>query len=118
MTAVRRQIQVNGLTSSTHHRHWNPQNTGCGLCLVSNDLVGRVESMDEDLLHMLDMVGATEEDRNRVNLGTKKNASPKWNNRTLEYFKALRPEMRSRLHQIYKIDFEMFGYSADKYLNV
>ena len=38
--------------------------------------------------------------------------------RTVEAFKTVGPELIRRLHTIYQIDFEMFGYSAIKYLDI
>ncbi len=36
--------------------------------------------------------------------------------KTLTYFKQLSPEAKQEVYKFYKLDFEMFGYSADEYL--
>ena len=38
--------------------------------------------------------------------------------RTVEAFKEVGPLLIKRLFQIYKIDFEMFGYNPQKYLDI
>ena len=38
--------------------------------------------------------------------------------RTVEAFKTVGPQLIHRLYSIYKIDFDMFGYSPQKYLNI
>ena len=34
-----------------------------------------------------------------------------------DYFKDVDPKMLSELKQVYKVDFEMFGYKPDMYFN-
>ncbi len=97
-------------------RHWRPMYVNCGYCFLRHDLVGRVESMGDGLAAMLDLAGATEEDRERVNLDTRKNTTPLRDNKTMSYFGQLHPEMRRRLYELYSIDFNMFGYSPDEFL--
>ena len=36
----------------------------------------------------------------------------------MKYFSELNIETARRLHELYKVDFEMFDYSPDEYLNV
>ena len=55
----------------------------------------------------------------------KENIQFPWTNRkntvsdvSLQYFKNIDREMIEQLYEIYRIDFEMFGYEADQYFSI
>ena len=46
----------------------------------------------------------------------KRNSVSHTSDRTLKYMKQLSYEKRLKLYQIYKVDFQLFGYDANPYL--
>ena len=106
--------------------HWKPISQKCHHCAIPYDVIGRMETFDEDLKYIVLKLGLE-------NILPIKNIKTLWKNRSdrkkyenvkdrtkksLEYFSELEKSQVKELYDIYQIDFEMFGYDASDYLNL
>ena len=77
------------------------------------DVIGKFETIKEDVEYII----------NASNLNISPSSFPKVNSHgkdhkllSLRYFRDIDAESIKKLYDIYKIDFEMFGYSVHEYL--
>ena len=96
--------------------HWRPFYKRCGYCSTPFDVIGKMETFNEDIKYIMDTAGAS-----KVIWGDdiemlQKNSSPKNSSTTLNYFSQLPKDLKKKLYELFEIDFELFGYSADEYL--
>ena len=106
--------------------HWKRFSDKCQHCAISYDVIGRMETFEEDLKYIVLKLGL----ENLLPIETittlRKNRSDqkkslKHKDRTkksLEYFSELEKSQIKELYNIYQIDFEMFGYDASDYLTL
>ncbi len=94
--------------------HWMPMRNMCGFCQRPFHFIGKVETMQSDVEVLLrkfpglkPAIKAVEE---RPNAAL---AKAKDEHVTEKYLKQLPEDLQVRLCQVYKIDFEMFGYQCD-----
>jgi len=85
------------LTNCTIDEHWRPYISQCGYCDVDYSVVGRLERIAG-----LQLGGRT----GQQNPGMGSRAA----NLTSQYFSQLDKVTVDMLYQLYKVDFEMFGY--------
>ncbi|XP_070382433.1 carbohydrate sulfotransferase 11-like isoform X1 [Dermacentor albipictus] len=93
---------------SKYDLHWQLYSDRCEPCLVPYDFVGTLE----DVPVMYSALGVT----NRSQLWVNKGPSDT-RNVALSYFSRLPRSKVVALYGIYAVDFMMFGYSAEEYLN-
>jgi hypothetical protein len=74
--------------------------------------VGKLENMQEDI-HFIGQMAGVELESIVTNP-----SSGNTSELAREYFSQLYKDDVEKLYQLYKMDFEMFGYSPDSYLNV
>ena len=105
------------LTNNFLHR---PFSHYCYFCEVSYDMIGTMEDFDEDvefiarkmnISQLLDHKGL----RANQTPESKKNGYNQ-TERIKAHFSLLDREVRLKLYDLYKMDFEMFGYDAAQYL--
>ena len=106
--------------------HWKTISQKCHHCAIPYNVIGRMETFDEDLNYIILQLGLenilpikninTLSNTNRDSKQHKANEDKK--KECLEYFSKLTRSQIEQLYQIYKIDFEMFGYSAKDYLSL
>ena len=86
--------------------HWIPYYLFCTPCSIDYDVIIHFETIQEDLRMLLDLIGD--------NSGPEKvhSNSPKRSS----YYDGLSRDLIVKLHEKYKVDFEMFGYSIDAYI--
>ena len=80
------------------------------------DVVGKLETFDDDLKYIVHTAGIanliltsdTEALRNVAPVADKE--------RTKKYFGMLGKKQKEALFEMYKLDFELFGYRADEYM--
>ena len=94
-----------------YNDHWVPYWLHCHVCQLEYDIVGKMETVEEDMKFIMDTTGLSAT-----------NLSLPWANRrgssnsvSLEYFEKLSQTQIDGLYNIYQPDFEMFGYSAKPY---
>ncbi|XP_067009624.1 carbohydrate sulfotransferase 11 [Anabrus simplex] len=91
--------------------HWIPYYLYCTPCLLKYDIIAKVETLQQDQVYVIHSA-------NLQNL-----IKPRWLHRTMNntlvtkrYFSQLSTEQVHRLYNKYKLDFELFNYKVDKYL--
>merc|ERR1711892_1054202 len=90
--------------------HWTPFITRCNYCAgPSYTVIGKMETMEQDILYIGQMAGI-ELKLEHKNIGHGKGSSSEL---TRKYFSGLKKEVVMELFQLYKVDFEMFGYSIE-----
>ena len=93
-----------------YNDHWLPNWIHCQLCSQEYDLIGYMETLDEDVAYIFDLSNIEME-------------FP-WNNHkqneskimTQKYFSLLTDEQKQKLYEIYLPDFLMFGYENTDYI--
>ena len=81
------------------------------------DVIGFLETYDEDFryiaqkLNLTSLLTRADKKKNK-----KSDSKQSQSDRIKEYFSLLKKEVRQRLYQLYRIDFEMFGFDATSYL--
>ena len=108
----------------------------CDYCEINYDVIGRVETLEEDLKYIADINNFSSDlptDKHKLHVhpsGTKRfSPSPyveKSNitdvknkqDKTIKYFSLLSSMQLKRLYNMYELDFELFGYSQHLYVPV
>ena len=92
----------------------------CSFCEVSYDVIGTMEDFDEDVEFIARKMNISEllDDKGkRVNqTPDSKRFSDNQTERIAAHFSLLERDVRLKLFDLYKMDFEMFGYDAAQYL--
>ena len=81
------------------------------------DAIGFMETYDEDFRYIAQKLNLTSllthADKRDNKKSDSKQSQP---DRISKYFSLLEKEVRQRLYQLYRIDFEMFGFDATSFL--
>ncbi|KAF2367590.1 Sulfotransferase [Trinorchestia longiramus] len=96
-------------TFSLFDRHWRPYYLNCAVCDIDYDYIVKMETWDEDIKYILDKFGFKNDEYSHKNRRDSDTVA-------LEYIKALPKSLILQLYKLYSIDFEMFGYTIDAYL--
>ena len=90
--------------------HWLPFTPRCAYCTVPYTVIGKLETMDEDLRYIKQMAGVKFElmKENQSSGGSTTDL-------TRKYFKQLDKKVVLQLFELYRVDFEMFGYSLEHF---
>ena len=85
--------------------HFRPQWASCPFCRVDFDLVGRMETFEEDREALLEAMNVTEAeirvDRVRINDNAKKHK---------QFYSQVPRDLVEKLYELFKLDFDMLGY--------
>jgi chondroitin 4-sulfotransferase 11 len=93
--------------------HWIPFYLFCTPCLLNYDIIAKVETMLQDQVYVIWAAGL----RGLI--------QPRWRHKTYHadgkeiskrYFSQLSKQEVKRLYEKYKLDFELFDYKVDDYL--
>ena len=106
--------------------HWKTFCDKCQHCTIPYDVIGRMETFDEDLKYIVLKLGLQDilPIKNITTLRKNRSDRKKYKNvkdrtkKSLEYFAELEKSQIKELYNIYQIDFEMFGYDASDYLSL
>ena len=93
--------------------HWRPFTFKCSYCDINYDLIGRMETWNDDLNYIIRKRGlekyiSASSNQNPSNVRTEE--------MTKEYFDTLSQKQKEDLFHMFRLDFEMFNYDAEKYL--
>lgn len=117
------------------NEHWQPQYMHCDYCDISYDIVGRVETLEDDLGYVAFQNNFTNfvlTDKKKLHfhrsginrssrlddLNNGKRTAIEYNkNKTIRYFSLLNTTQLDGLYKMYQIDFEMFGYLVYPYVH-
>ncbi|XP_063241606.1 carbohydrate sulfotransferase 13-like [Bacillus rossius redtenbacheri] len=92
--------------------HWIPYYLYCTPCLVDYDIVAKVETLLRDQVYFIHSAHL------------QAHIQPRWEHRSgggdvaRRYFSQLTRSLVEKLHDKYRLDFELFGYSANEYLDL
>jgi hypothetical protein len=91
--------------------HWIPYYLFCTPCLIDYDVIIQFETLQEDVQLLLNLLGESSGPlrKHSTTVGRSKTELIK------SYYSRLDRETILKLHEKYKIDFELFGYSIDGY---
>lgn len=84
--------------------HWRQYEELCHPCIVNYDFIGHLETLQQDAPLLLKMAGIND----RVTFPHIHNATSSGD--VLHYYSQVPPKYIARLGEIYRNDFEMFGY--------
>ena len=97
-----------------YNDHWVPYWLHCHVCEMEYDVIGKMDTLEEDMAFIAETSGLAST-----------NISLPWANRraqgqqdSINYFRQLDLARTRRLYEIYRPDFEMFGYSVAPYLAI
>ena len=92
------------------NNHWRPFISRCNYCTIPYTVIGRLETMEEDLQYIKQITSLEFE-------LVKKNPSSGGSTTDLArmYFGQLNKTVMMQLYELYRVDFEMFGYSMDMF---
>ena len=100
----------------TFNYHWSPLTSRCSYCEVSYNVIGHMETFDEDVHYI---VSKTELNKFFPAQNYTKHLNPTKKNKeneTLFYFRQLSAKQFHDLYDMYQMDFDAFGYDAQLYL--
>jgi len=94
--------------------HWEVMNKLCSPCSIKYNYIGKMTSLVEDAQQVLKELGVD----NDVEFPANSKDKYKTNIKDLikEYYSTVTDEHRNKLYDIYKEDFELFGYTIPEYL--
>ncbi|KAK4029950.1 carbohydrate sulfotransferase 11 isoform X1 [Daphnia magna] len=94
--------------------HWIPYYLFCTPCLINYDVIIQFETLQEDVQLLLNLIGEKRGPswKHSASVGRSKTELIR------SYYGQLSRETIGKLHDKYRIDFELFGYSIDGYLSI
>lgn len=92
--------------------HWRRYVDRCSYCSINYDVIGKMETFSRDVRFIFSSTAVVDEQWEVRQL----NAVHHDDHRGERYFRDLPRNVRLKLFQIYRLDFEMFNYDAGKYL--
>ena len=119
---------LHGWTSHSCNEHWRPYYLHCDYCDIKYDMVGRLESMETDLAYFTNKSHITflltnENSSSHVHPSGGHRYYPpneiseqKKDKKVINYFSQLNVTQLNNLYDMYRIDFEMFGYSIQPFV--
>ena len=90
----------------------------CSYCDIHYDVIGLMEEFNEDFRYIVSKQHVTPllVKENMIANQTPKNGSESVAQKISRYFSMLDESVRLDLYNLYKIDFELFGYDASEFL--
>ncbi len=92
--------------------HWMPQYCACHFCRIDYDMIGKVETFQEDFQYLKAEMGVFMDYDSKLEVAEKLNASKNatsW--QIVNHFLRLNQTTKNILRDIYKRDFDLFGYN-------
>jgi len=98
------------LNSCRIDKHWRPFISRCGYCDLPYRVIAKAENFQDDQRFIGDLAGVQLD-----KVETHHSSGGSTRQLSKEYFSMLDTHTVNRLYNLYKVDFEMFGYSPDLY---
>ena len=92
--------------------HWLPNVEKCMPCEIRYDYIGRFETLEDDAKYILHSIGAN------LTFPSGSGSAPtnsSNDNKLFRAYQSVPPNLKERLYEIYKLDFQIFGYDYSKY---
>ncbi|KAK3610209.1 hypothetical protein CHS0354_038849 [Potamilus streckersoni] len=98
-----------------NHEHWLQYETLCHPCHVEYDVIGKMESMDEDMSYLVEYLGASK----KVNFPKSFDIlrKEKTQDKLLKYYKDIPKDLIERVIKKFYRDFVLFDYSIPYSIN-
>ena len=98
------------------NKHWRPFGFQCSYCDVSYDLIGRLETWNDDINYIIRKRGL-EQVLPLQNANSSHRHASRHNTKemTKEYFNTLSQKQKEDLYHMFRLDFEMFNYDPNIY---
>ena len=97
--------------SKSKSEHWRPQFLNCHYCEINYDMIGRVETFYEDLKFIALITNLTIANESNLQFHkTKLHKELTTEDKTIQLFSKLSKTQLEKLYNLYKMDFEVFGY--------
>ncbi|XP_071440162.1 carbohydrate sulfotransferase 11 [Hetaerina americana] len=97
--------------NNSFNEHWKPIFDLCHLCIIDYDIIGKYETLYEDAEFILKQIGKSD-------IMFPRAVKPsKTLSKLQKYYSTLSHKVINDLYNIYKMDFELFEYNLDDYLN-
>ena len=96
-------IQYYSDNKSRDH-HWRQYEKLCHPCVINYDFIGHLETLEEDAALLLKMAGIDD----RTTFPPIHNSTD--SSDVLQYYSQIPPEYITRIGELYRSDFDMFGY--------
>ena len=90
--------------NNTTNTHWRQYEQLCHPCVINYDFIGHLETLEEDAALLLKMVGIAD----RVTFPPIHDSTG--SSEVPQYYSQVPPEYINRIGELYRSDFEMFGY--------
>ena len=98
------------------NNHWQPFEFRCSYCEINYDVIGRMETWNDDLHYIIGKRGLEKVlPLEKVAISHHHASKLSTKEMTKEYFKTLSQEQKESLHHMYRLDFEMFNYDPKIY---
>ena len=119
-------VILKGKTGHGINEHWKPAYMHCNFCQIDYNVVGRIEKFEEYLGYIVENTNLStrisESNFSTMHIHSSgiHTISPteyEWNKKlkVKKYFSSLSKQQMTDLHDIYKIDFELFDYDFEEY---
>ena len=110
-------------TNCPVNTHWRPYVTDCGYCSTNYTVIAKVDTFAADLEKISSLAGVRLKKDVHSNQNFALSGKVAGRHQTSAelahtYFTGLPRMYREQLYEAYKIDFDMFGYDPDIYLNL
>ena len=92
--------------------HWRPYSSSCSMCHIKYDVIGQLETFNEDMRYIIQKSKIEIKDAYIATHSTKQSTKML----TKKYFSRLDSKIASELYQMFQMDFEMFGYDVNSYI--
>ena len=89
--------------------HWDNYVNICGMCAINYDFIGHYETFDQDLADFKEAAGLSPKDAKRFNAHANNKSSTA--SSLLAYYSQIPIEWIDILGQLFRANFEMFGYN-------
>ena len=96
--------------------HWLPYWLHCQFCHNKFSVIGTFETMKEDVEYIISASNLSISSSSFPWINSHSSHNRDHKRLSLKYFREIDNESLKKLYDIYKYDFEMFGYSVDEYL--
>jgi len=110
----RKVCRAPGKTPCDLDKHWKPFVSRCAYCTTHYTVIAKAETFKDDLRYISHLANVTFEEEVQKN----HHSGPTTAELTKKYFSQLERWIVEGLHQQYRVDFEMFGYSPKLYLDM
>lgn len=94
--------------------HWQTYQTACQPCTIKYDMIGHLETIDQDLPYFMHKIDTSRDVKTTYRYGpTSLNGNMSTDKAYEEYFSQIPQDYIDRLYSFYKHDFLMFGFTKD-----